>query len=108
MFVTEAVLHDGQMLLETREVRGRKALAAIVVAELFCSHEGRCDESFCLIAPPEWTYYVGLGWRVSLGALLCKLGQWASCMDHPVVRSTHISPGEAIDFGWTADALFSD
>lgn len=108
MYVSEAVVKNGNdLVLETHEVRGVKTLTAAVVNELFCTHDGRaCNEAFCLISPPDWTYRVGLGFRFSLGSRLWHLGQWATCMDHRVVREEAISESVAVDtFGWDRDIL---
>ena len=108
MYVSEAVVKNGgELVLETHEVRSLKALIATVVVELFCTHdEVSCNDTFCLISPPEWTYRIGLGHRFSLGSRLWHLGQWAACMDHVVVREDAISEDEAVDkFGWDRNTL---
>ncbi|WP_159539034.1 hypothetical protein [Aeromicrobium sp. 9AM] len=100
---------EGKIVLETRDVGGLKGLTAAVVNDLFCTHDGDCDEAFCLISPPTWAWYVGIGgfdYRFTLGAVLRRLGVWAACFDHPLLKSDEISADDAVDlYGWDRAAL---
>lgn len=108
MFISDCVVLNGRdLVVETREVRGLRPLLAVVVDELFCSHRGRsCVEGFCLLEPPSWAWFVGIGPHANLGLAFWKAGQWALGYPLPLTDRRTISEDEAVNvWGWNSALL---
>ena len=110
MLVAEcAVRADKSLEVEIRRVDSSMQHLALWIEDLWCTHPGKnCDEVFCLISPPTWTWYVGIPARFTLGRALWKLGQFASngLDDADLMRTDVVSEREAVDvYGWEDERL---
>lgn len=110
MLVSEStVKSDGTIVVELKSATSPVDYLALFIEDKWDSHPGQaCNEAFCLISPPRWTWLVGITWRFSLGRLLGTLGQFSSgrVAMLSVVHSEVIDEGEAVEiYGWDADEL---
>ena len=99
---------DDQAWLVIHTTRDRRDVVAILAIELFDRHDSGCRR--CLVDPPNWTYYfgLGLGHRLSLGASVWRFGQWAfrRVDSMPSVLRERIDARELVSrYGWAPDSI---
>lgn len=109
MFIATIHVEDGPdtCVVRVLKAEGLVDLFAHWIDERFTTHPGKsCREALCFVDPPQWMWRVGLGWRLSLGQLAWRLGQWAHNRDLPLTDVFEVDDiGAVSDWGMTIDDI---
>ena len=110
MLVSDSFVNpDGSIVVELKSATLFVDHLSLFIEDRWANHPGQdCNEAFCLILPPRWTWLVGITWRFSLGRILGNLGQFVSRRSGnlKVVHSAIIDECEAVEiYGWDAADL---